>query len=152
MAARTLSRDRLAFGRAVLLATDSVGLSPEGAFWLENPDEKKWDYFLVTSIFGRVGPRQTFLKLTKTLKEKLSEHEIEEFTFYIADPSERLTQQIHKAVQTGPHSSEPQETIVELDNKRVRAIIYRMTDKLTDAKAKDASRRLNRFYNELQVA
>ena len=152
MAARMLSRDELAFGRAVLLATDSLGMSAEGAFWIYDDTEDTWHFFLVTSLFNRIGPKEIFLRLNKALEKKLSEHEIYDFSLFIADPNESFVKSIYDQVQTTRYASEPQETSVRPNGKWTKTFVYRMSNRLNDDEAKLVRRRFNRLYRELVPA
>jgi|TARA_B100000315_G_C14405748_1_gene508616 hypothetical protein len=127
-------------------------MSAEGAFWLYDNEEDKWRYFLITSLFNRVGPRETYLRLNKALREKLSEHEIQEFSFYIADPNDGLVQAMRKHNRTTVHTSDPHEVTVKLNGKTTNAFIYRMTKGLSEDKVRLVRRRFNRLYNEVVTA
>jgi len=81
MAARALSRDDLAFGRAVLLATDTLDMGAEGAFWLRDIDQKEWRFFLVTSLFERLGPTKLYLRLNEFFEKRLSSNEAQDFMY-----------------------------------------------------------------------
>ena len=152
MATRLLSRDDLTFGRAILLATDALGMSAEGAFWLFDHAEETWRFFLITSLFNRVGPRETYLRLDRALQEILSEHEIEDFSLFIADPNEALAKKMYGRVQTTPHASEPHEVKIKLNGQTERAFIYRMAGGLSEKQVGLARRRFNRLYNEVVTA
>src|SRR5258707_8981441 len=114
MAAETLSRDDVALGRAVLLATDTLGMAAEGAFWLYDRRDKEWSYFLVTSLFDRIGPREMYLRLNEALAKTLSEREARAFTFYIAGPNQDIVKDVRRHVSTEPHSSEPKSMSVRI--------------------------------------
>lgn len=152
MAFRTLSGNDIAFGRAVLLATDSVGMSVEGAFWLYDYVDERWRYFLVTSLFDKIKPRTMFQKLNKILVEKLSEHEAREFDLYIATPNDPFVHKIRKHIQTSGHASEPHELRVSIDSHEVPAHVYRMTGGHTEKQVSKSKRRFNRLYRELVPA
>lgn len=152
MAARALSRDELAFGRAVLLATDSVGLSPEGAFWLWDSEKRRWDYFLVTSMFNRIGAREMYLRLHDVLREKLSDVEAREFTFYIADPNEALIGEVKKLVATKGYVSEPQHFDLTLDGRNTKVVVYRMAGELRGKSAERAERVFRILSDEFVAA
>lgn len=152
MADKALSRDDLAFGRAVLLATDSLGMSAEGAFWLYDRRDNEWRYFLVSSLLDRVGARELYLRLNDALAKTLSERETREFQFYIAGPNERLVKDIRKCAQTGAYSSEPKSVTVEISERPVKAWIYRLTDRLNEAGAKRVQRRFRQRTNDVKVA
>lgn len=152
MAHKALSRDEIAFGRAVLLATDSFAMSAEGAFWLYDSDADKWRYILVTSLFRRLGPRKTFLRLNRALQEKLSESEITEFEFFIADPDEVIVEPIRKKIETSPNASSPQEIKINGAANLTSAVVYRMAHPMTDKEVKTVQRRFTRQYNMLVPA
>src|SRR5262245_6903436 len=107
MAEATLSRDDIALGRAVLLATDSLGLSAEGAFWLYDKEDSQWRYFLVTSLLQQIGARELFLRINDAIEKKLSENEAKGFSYFLADPKERLVMSLRKEGETTPYTSEP---------------------------------------------
>lgn len=152
MAARTLSQDELAFGRAVLLATDALGMSAEGAFWLRYTRSREWHYFLVTSLLDSVGPRGIYLRLNEALAKKLSERETRTFMFYIASPNERLVRNIRARVLTDAHASEPTRVKLALGSRRAEAWVYRLAGSMNETEAKLAQRRFRRRYNELMAA
>ncbi|MGF1629156.1 MAG: hypothetical protein ACFCUT_06765 [Kiloniellaceae bacterium] len=152
MAAGALSRDKVAFGRAVLLATDSVGLSPEGAFWIWDAEEARWDYFLVTSLFDELGGRELYLRLFKVLKEKLSEVETRDFTFYIAGPDEGLIKKVRDQVATSDHVSEPKSVEFDLEGKRTKVVAYRMAGGHGEKSVRRAKRVFRRLSDEFVAA
>lgn len=152
MAAKSLSNDDLALGRAVLLATDSLGMSVEGAFWLYEDEEDNWNYFLITSLFNRMGPRSIYLKLNKALSEVLSEREIDSFTFYIADPHEEVANMVRKQISTSSHSSAPQRKEIGVLGQKTQSFVYRMSGSLNEDEAKSAQRRFSRRVSQFVAA
>jgi hypothetical protein len=152
MAKKPLRNDEIALGRAVLLATDALGMSAEGAFWLYDAGDTVWRFFLVTSMFERVGPRKTFRRLNEALAKKLSERESRQFTLFVAEPREKLVQDLRRKIQTSAYASDPQKITVEMDGKRTQAWVYRMSPGLGEEEAKVAQRRFGRLYNELIAA
>jgi hypothetical protein len=127
-------------------------MSAEGAFWLYDGDAERWRYILVTSLFRRIGPHETFLRLNRALQERLSHHEIKEFDFFVADPDEKIVESVRQAVQTTAFASEPQAAIVILTGEKAPAVVYRMASRLSDRKAKTVQRRFARLYKELVPA
>lgn len=152
MASKTLSRNDLAFGRAVLLATDSLGMSVEGAFWLHDDEDRCWRYFLVTSLFDKIQPRTMFQKLNKILTEKLSESETREFSFYIATPNDRFVRVIREQIQTSIQASLPHEITVHINHHKARVYVYRMASKNTESQISKSKRRFDRLYKEVVAA
>ena len=152
MAAKALSRDELAFGRAFLLATDSIGLSPEGALWIYNDNERKWHYFLATSLFSKIGAREIYLRLNKALKAKLSETETKNFGFYISDPDEDLIEGIREVIKTDRHATAPQKVRVDIDGHTVDAWVYRMAVSGDIGSIKQAKRRFRQLSEEIVAA
>jgi hypothetical protein len=152
VAAKALSHDEVAFGRAVLLATDAAGMSAEGAFWLFDRGDGVWHYFLVTSLFTRVGPREIYLRLNELFAKRLSEREAAGFNFYIAEPNEKLIVDLRGQIETEPYASEPKSKTVVVNGKRVRACVYRLAPRLDDAAAKTVHRRFRRLSHETVVA
>ncbi len=144
MAKRLLSNNEIAFGRAILLATDSLDMSTEGAFWLYDEEDDEWRYFLVTSLFGRIDPREIYACLNEALAKKLSEHETEDFNLYITDSNDKLVVGLREHIKTGPYVSEPKETTISIDGKNVAAWVYRLTSRLEQSEAKRAQRRFRR--------
>lgn len=149
MSNEALSQDDLALGRAILLATDSLGMGVEGAFWLFEEQDKKWSYFLATSLASNMGPRSIYEKLYNAFVEVLSESEIYSFTFYIADPNEHLVEEIRSQVLTGPHATAPQMKSIKINGENTGCCVYRMSRILDDREAKAVQRRFSRRYNEL---
>src|SRR2546423_11791985 len=121
MVARTVSDADVALGRAILLATDALGMSAEGAFWLYDTREKKWRYFLATSLFRTLGPREIYLRLTQALAKKLSERETREFQMFMGDPNESLVRAVRSAAPTDMYASEPKQVAVSLDREKTKA-------------------------------
>lgn len=152
MATSALSRDDIALGRAVLLATDALGMRAEGAFWLHDTDDDVWRFFLVTSLFNRLGARKTFMRLNEVLAKKLSEREAGDFSLFVAEPSEKLVKEIRRKVQTGAHASEPREIDVDVNGEATTAWVYRMSPSLGEVEVKAAQRRFGRLFNELVAA
>jgi hypothetical protein len=151
MAAKALSRDDIAFGRAVLLATDSLGMSVEGAFWLYDKNDDDWRYFLVTSLSGRIGTREIYLRLNGALAKKLSEKEAKGFVFYLADPREKLVLDLRHAARTEAYASEPMKVAVVVNGKKTKACVYRLAANLDDDSVRGVQRRFRRYSNELAV-
>ena len=152
MATQALSRDDIAFGRAILLATDSLGLSAEGALWLHDSRERGWQFFLVTSLFDRIGPREMYLRLNKALAMTLSEGETRDFALHIAGPNERLIADIRAKIKTGPHESEPRSLTVTVAGRDEEACVYRLTASLDESRGKRAQRRFRHRFRELVAA
>ena len=152
MATKALSREKLALGRAVLLVTDTLGMSVEGAFWIYDDEENAWDYFLVTSLYNRVGARKIYKRLNKALREMLSEEEARKFVLFIADPNEKLAQAVRKAVQTTPLASQPLSADVKFNGHKTSAKIYRMADGMSEQGIKSTQRRFVRRFKQLGTA
>lgn len=151
MVTRPLSENDLAFGRAILLATDTLGMSAEGAFWLYDSDDKEWRYFLVTSLYGQIGPRGIYLRLNEALTKKLSEHEMSDFMIYLVSPNDGLAKSFRK-VRTSPHASEATQFLVKIDDHTERAVVYRMAPPLGQKETKLAGRRFSKRSRELAAA
>ena len=151
MVAKSLSRNKIAFGRAALLATDSVGMSAEGAFWLYDDKEKVWRFFFVTSLFDKIGPREIYLRLNRSLSRKLSAREAKNFAFYISDPKDKFVKELYKHVHTTVHASEAIETSFGANGHRIKAHVYRMAPKMPGEKVKLAQRRFRKLSSELGV-
>lgn len=149
MAAQEIQRDNLELGRQVLLVTDLLGMSVEGAFWYYNSDDGEWDYFLVTSLLARIGPKRIFEKLEDILRKVISEEEIHDFRILIADPQEPFVKAVKSAADTQPLASRPQKVRIKMNGHTGPAYIYRMSKNLSDTQAKSAERRLGRRYSEL---
>jgi hypothetical protein len=145
MANEELSKDDLVFGRAVLLATDSLGLSAEGAFWLRSSNNSEWKFFLVTSLISRIGPREIYLRLNDALIKNLSERETRDFVFFIADPNEPIVSAIRDEVGTGRYSSDQQKISSKFDERLAQAHVYRMADPLSGGELKVTQRRFFRI-------
>jgi hypothetical protein len=152
MVTGTLSRDDLAFGRAVLLATDALGMAAEGAFWLRYARSNEWHYFLVTSLLNKIGPREIYLRLNDALAKKLSQREVRTFGFYIAGPRERLVRNVRAHIETDIHSSEPVRHKLSLDSKRAEAWIYRLAGGMKDSEIRLAQRRFRQRSDAVMAA
>ena len=151
MVDRMLSRDAVAFGRAVLLATDALGMSAEGAFWIRDAKDKEWNYFLVTSLMTRIGSREIYLKLNDALAKILSEHELNDFTFYIAAPDELLIKKIRKQIKTDSFATDPTSASVAVNGRSMDVEVYRLSKGMKEPSAKKAQRRFRQSYNELMM-
>jgi hypothetical protein len=153
MAADTLPSDKIALGRAVLLATDALGMRAEGAFWLYDSREDKWRYFLITSLFNSLGSREIYRRLNSALKKQLSERETRKFQLYMGGPTENLVAAIRASVVTDIYASEPLKIpAVALDHEKTRAIVYRLSDPADDREARRAKTRFRKLSNELMAA
>lgn len=152
MAQKTPSTDDLALGRAILLVTDSLGMSVEGAFWLYDNDEREWLFFLATSLFGHIDTRAIYLRLTETLKRKLSEHEMDEFMIYLCRPNDRLSKLVREQMTTSANASEAVETTIRLNGRQEKAWVYRMAPTLRTRKLNLARQRFGKRYKELIAA
>lgn len=152
MAVKALSGNDLALGRAVLLATDSLGMSVEGAFWLYDDEDKQWRYFLITSLFHKIKPRTMFQKLDRIIQEKLSKHEARELDLYIAAPNDKFVGFIRRQIRTSIQASEPHEMEVQINDHIVHAYIYRMASKNSERENSRNKRRFDRLYREVVAA
>lgn len=152
MAARTLPTDDIAFGRAVLLATDALGMRAEGAFWLYDSREEKWRYFLITSLFNSLGSREIYLRLNGALKKQLSERETRQFQLFIGGPTESLVNAVRASVTTDIYASDPHEFPVALHRENTKAVVYRMASPADDRDTRRARMRFRRLSNELMAA
>jgi len=120
-----ISPDDLAFGRAVLLATDALKMAAEGAFWIRYVGESRWRYFIVTSLFDTMGPREIYLRLNKALAKKLPEKEMRSFDIFMAGPQEPFLRQFPTEISTAPYASEPFNASVKIDTKKAEVWVYR---------------------------
>lgn len=149
MAAQTLSRDAVAFGRAVLLATDALDMAVEGAFWMYDPEDDQWRFFLVTSLVDRMGPREIYQRLNEAFAKKLSESEARDFTLYIASPADKLVKELRRSFRSGPQVSEPVEIDAKINGEQTPVCAYRLASGLDEDEAKRVQRRFRRRVNEL---
>lgn len=152
MAALTLSTDDVTFGRAVLLATDALGMRAEGAFWLYDSREDKWRYFLITSLFNSLGSREIYQRLNGALKKQLSERETRQFQLYIGGPAESLVNAVRATIATDGYASEPHEVRVALDRENTKALVYRMASPSDDRAVRRAKISFRKLSNELIAA
>lgn len=152
MAKSEISTADLAFGRAVLLATDSLRMSAEGAFWIKYRGESEWRYFIVTSLFDSMGPREIYLRLNKALAKKLSEKETKSFDIYMAGPNEAFLRKFPRSLHTPPYASEPFHAPVQLNSKRAEVWIYRFTQGMDESAIGRTERRFKKEVSELEAA
>jgi hypothetical protein len=152
MATHTIQNNELGLGRAILLATDTVGMSCEGAFWLFDPAEEKWLYFLVTSFVEYMGPRKVYLALNDALERKLSPKEMEDFEILIIRPGDKLVRELRKHIKTDRVTTEPRSIEIPWNDGSTTAIVYRMAPALNEPKAKSAQKRFRRLSNQLAFA
>jgi hypothetical protein len=152
MAEKTLSRNALAFGRAVLLASDAAGLKPEGAFWLYDSKDEEWRYFLVSSLLERIGSYEIFLKLRQALEQRLSAQEVDDFPFYLASPNDGISKAIRKEVSTNLVSSEISEVSARFRGGKIPAFVYRLAEEMNERDRESTVRQFRRGFNELQMA
>jgi len=152
MATHPLSSDDIAFGRAVLLATDALGMSAEGAFWIYDTRDRKWDFFLVTSLFKTLGSREIYLRLNKALERQLSARETRKFQLLIGAPTESLAKTIRAAAPTDIFVSEPQEVDISLPGEDTKALVYRIAEPSDDRDVRRAKIRFRRLSDEVIAA
>ena len=151
MAHAALSADDLATGRAVLLATDALGMEAEGAFWLVDDEDGERRFFLVTSLIDRIGPRTIYLRLQEALAAMLSEGEVRQLALFLLSPDDRLVAALRRHVATSRHASKPIRFTLD-DPGRSEACVYRLADRLDDRKARLIQRRFRIRCSELKAA
>ena len=149
MAAKLLSSDEIALGRAVLLATDTLAMNAEGALWLYDKQDDEWRFFLVTSLFERIDPREVYVCLNEALAKILSEKEADDLRLYIAAPTEELVKQLLGQITTASRVTEPQHIKVRVNGKHTDAFVYRLARGLAADQAKSVQRRFRRSCREL---
>jgi hypothetical protein len=152
MAEKALPRHALTFGRAVLLASDAAGMKPEGAFWLHDSQDGEWRYFLVSSLLERIGSREIFLKLGQALEHRLSQQELENFSFLIVSPNDGIVKAVRKQIRTTAINSESAEVSVAFRGARLSAHVYRLAAGMDERARETTVRRFRREFNELQLA
>jgi hypothetical protein len=151
MAKRPISQNDLALGRVILLATDSIGMNCEGAFWLQD-QEDGWRFFLVTSLLDTLGPREIYLLLDESLAKKVSRSECEDMAIYIAGPSDYLVNKLGKLIHTSSHSSVARKVSVEDNGSTAEAIVYRLATKMSESATRSAGRRFKKITRQLAGA
>lgn len=127
-------------------------MSAEGAFWLYDARDDKWQYFLVTSLFDSIGSREMYLRLNEALAKTLSERELRDFTFYIAGPREKIVKDVGRHIKTAAHASEPISVVVSIGGRQAKACVYRLAASLGDVKTRRVQRGFRRRTNELTAA
>lgn len=152
MAKRVLQDNEIALGRAILLATDAMDMSAEGAFWLYDKGESVWRFFLVTSMFSKIDPREVYSCLDAALSKILSEHEVREQSIFIASPEEKLVKDIQAQINTEPYVSEPVQWKVKIDGRAFDAVVYRLTKDLAKDEIKRVQRRFRKSCRALEAA
>lgn len=152
MADRLLSENELTLGRAILLATDALGMKAEGALWLRDKEDGGWRYFLVTSLLDTIGPREIFLRLNDALVKQLSQQELENFDFYLAGPREDFFTAIRNLMRTTPYSASATKISLVLHGESVDAVVYRSAPTMDDSSTKTVQRRFRRLHNEMATA
>ena len=134
MAARTIPADEIAFGRALLLVTDALGMRAEGAFWLYDSREDKWRYFLITSLFNSLGSREIYLRQVHITQLRTA------------------VNAVRAAVTTDIYASVPRTVPVNLDRERTKAIVYRLADPADARRVRLAKARFRKLSNEMRAA
>ena len=152
MAKAALRKSDIAFGRAVLLATDALGMSAEGAFWTKFQDEDRWRFFLVTSLFDSMGPREIYLRLNTALAKKLSERETREFGLFMASPREAFLREFPKSICTPPYASEPFDASVTISGQPAELCVYRLCKGMDKVRVKSAERKFKKEVRTLLAA
>ena len=152
MASQGLPENDLAFGRAVLLATDAVGMSAEGAIWIKLRDEGRWRFFLITSLFDSMGPREIYLRLNMALAKKLSERETREFGLFMASPREAFLQDFPGSICTSEYASEPIKSSLKINGQLADLWIYRFAGGMDEKRAKKAERKFKKEVDTLLAA
>ena len=152
MAKAALREVDIAFGRAVLLATDALGMSAEGAFWTRFQDEDRWRFFLITSLFDSMGPREIYLRLNMALAKKLSERETREFGLFMASPREAFLKDFPGSICTSIYASEPIKGSLKINGQLADLWIYRFADGMDEKRAKKAERKFKKEVDTLLAA
>jgi hypothetical protein len=151
MAKATIPSSDLGLGRVVLLATDSVGMACEGAFWIFDKREVQWNFFLVTSLNDAMGAREVYLHLDSALTKRLSEKELDVFPIYITNPRDRLVKLIASNITTDRRATVPEEVQIDVEGDVVTAVVYRMASGLDEPEVRRAKKRFLKL-SELEVA
>jgi hypothetical protein len=151
MAKEAILPNNLGLGRVVLLATDSVGMACEGAFWIYDNEEAQWQFYLVTSMIDAMGPRQIYLLLDKALSKRLSEEEVENFTIYVTSPTDPLARLISKQISTDRRATVPMSLELMDESKPMTVIVYRLSTGLQERQIKKAQKRFQKL-SDLEVA
>jgi hypothetical protein len=152
MAQKAISPEKLNLGRAILLATDALGMKCEGAFWLYDGTDKEWRFFLVTSFLEHMGPRQIYLKLEEALFKKLSERELEGFRIFICAPDSSIAKMLRRKMQTDINASKPERISVKVSGAITSAIVYRLALPLDERVVLRAQRNFRRISAEVAAA
>lgn len=151
MASRILSQHEIDFGRAVLLATDTLDMRAEGAFWLYDKKDDEWRYFLVTSLFERIDPRDVYVCLNNAFSKILSSEEADDLRLFIASPTDSLVKELLLQTSTSPRASVPKQATVKIGGKSTDSFIYRLSKGLAMDQAKKAQRQFRRSCRELAI-
>lgn len=64
----TLTPSDLEFGKALVAALKQEGFPLRGAFWFYDENSDDWNLVVVTDQVDRIGPRKTYLQLSKVTK------------------------------------------------------------------------------------
>jgi len=149
MAQDKIETDKLVLGRLILLATDSVGMACEGAFWLFHPEDRQWRFYIITSLLETVGPRVIYLFLNNILEKKLSAEETNEIDLYIGSPSDHLVKNLRKQIRTDTNSTFPHELEVDVEGTLCPAIVYRLAPRMSEHATRTAGRRFKKMSREV---
>src|SRR5262245_17701521 len=133
MAQEPISQNDVALGRVILLATDSIRMDCEGAFWLYDEDEQDWRFYLVTSLLATIGPRELYLVLNEALARKVSPDECANIGIHIASPKDYLVTEMAEIIHTDSHSTFPRAITFDNDGIETSAVVYRLAPHLSDS-------------------
>ncbi|HLF79325.1 MAG TPA: hypothetical protein VJB57_17725 [Dehalococcoidia bacterium] len=107
MVTSPLVDERIRAGADLLQKLDEAGFDVRAAFWLYRAESSDWRLVLATPLFNSLGPKQSYLRLQKTVLEfqdsldfSLQPVSLREIS--VVGPEDELVSLLRVAMRTGP--------------------------------------------------
>jgi hypothetical protein len=98
-----LTPELMSEGAALVAKLDSLGVSPDAAFWIFFPDIGGWKLLLAESKLGTAGPKEVYREVQKaltTLRNQIVHLSLEDVS--VAKPNAPVVQLLRQMIATGP--------------------------------------------------
>jgi hypothetical protein len=103
MVAETLTKEMIESGGVLVRKLDEQGFQPAAAFWLYDPDLRRWKLIIVEVKLGVVGPKKIYKKIQDVIsvsKEDMPDISLDLVT--LTKPDAPIVILLKKAVRTEP--------------------------------------------------
>lgn len=103
MVAETLTKEMIESGGVLVRKLDEQGFQPAAAFWLYDPDLRRWKLIIVEVKLGEEGPKKIYKKIQDIIsvsKEDMPDVSLDSVT--LAKPDAPVVGLLKKAIRTGP--------------------------------------------------